>query len=320
MKIIDQTLLDTVSLKAKNNYRLRMNYNFHANMEEPVQRLLNALEPQTYLPPHRHLHSNKQEIFTVLRGVLLTILFDDHGNITQTIEINPAKGIYGMEIEPDIWHSFVVLESNTVIYEIKEGPFSPIGPEDMAPWAPKPEETVAAQKYIQHLLSHRPPTYEAHFTAEIAPTASIGNKTIIENNTIIGKNAKIGEQCKIHRNIYIDDNVEIGNKVKIQDNVMVPHGVTIEDGVFIGPGVAFTNDKWPRSITEKGELKTSTDWECTKTLVKYGASIGANATIVCGITIGEWAMIGAGAVVTKDVPAHALVIGNPAHIVRQKKI
>ncbi|WP_367881252.1 acyltransferase [uncultured Parabacteroides sp.] len=112
----------------------------------------------------------------------------------------------------------------------------------------------------------------------------------------------------------------MGNKVKIQDNVMVPHGVTIEDGVFIGPGVAFTNDKWPRSITEKGELKTSTDWECTKTLVKYGASIGANATIVCGITIGEWAMIGAGAVVTKDVPAHALVIGNPAHIVRQKKI
>lgn len=319
MKIIDQTLLDAVSQKAKENHRLRMNYNFHASMDEPVQRLLNALEPQTYLPPHRHLHAKKQEIFTVLRGAVLTFLFDDQGNITQTIEINPAKGTYGMEIEPDIWHSFVVLESNTVIYEIKEGPFSPIAPEDMAPWAPKPEETEAAQKYICNLLSHRPSGYMAHPTAEIASTASIGSKTIIENHTIIGENAKIGEQCKIHRNIYIDDDVCIGNKVKIQDNVMIPHGVTIEDGVFIGPSVAFTNDKWPRSITEDGELKTSADWVCSETLVKYGASIGANATIVCGITIGEWAMIGAGAVITKDVPPHALVIGNPARIVNTHK-
>lgn len=318
MKIIDQTLLDAVSQKAKENHRLRMNYNFHASMDEPVQRLLNALEPQTYLPPHRHLHANKQEIFTVLRGAVLTFLFDDQGNITQTIEINPAKGTYGMEIEPDIWHSFVVLESNTVIYEIKEGPFSPIAAEDMASWAPKPEETEAAQKYIYNLLSHRPTGYTAHPTAEIAPTASIGSKTIIENHTIIGENAKIGEQCKIHRNIYIDDDVCIGNKVKIQDNVMIPHGVTIEDGVFIGPSVAFTNDKWPRSITEDGELKTSADWVCSETLVKYGASIGANATIVCGITIGEWAMIGAGAVVTKDVPPHALVIGNPGKIINRK--
>lgn len=318
MKIIDQTLLDAVSQKAKENHRLRMNYNFHASMDEPVQRLLNALEPQTYLPPHRHLHAKKQEIFTVLRGAVLTFLFDDQGNITQTIEINPAKGTYGMEIEPDIWHSLVVLESNTVIYEIKEGPFSPIAPEDMAPWAPKPEETEAAQKYICNLLSHRPSGYMAHPTAEIASTASIGSKTIIENHTIIGENAKIGEQCKIHRNIYIDDDVCIGNKVKIQDNVMIPHGVTIEDGVFIGPSVAFTNDKWPRSITEDGELKTSADWVCSETLVKYGASIGANATIVCGITIGEWAMIGAGAVITKDVPPHALVIGNPGKIINRK--
>ena len=155
-----------------------------------------------------------------------------------------------MEIEPDIWHSFIILETNTVIYEIKQGPFAPIDPKDMAPWAPKPQETEAAQNYIQELLSAYQPQYIIHPTAEVAPSATIGNKTIIENHTIIGENAKIGEQCKIHRNIYVDNDVQIGNKVKIQDNVMIPHGVTIEDGVFIGPGVAFTNDKWPRSITE----------------------------------------------------------------------
>lgn len=320
MKIIDQTLLDSVSEQAKNNLRLRMNYNFHKEMDEPVQRLLNALEPNTYLPPHRHLHANKQEIFLVLRGSVVTFLFDEAGNITHTFEINPAKGNYGMEIEPEVWHSFVVLESGTVIYELKEGPFAPICPEDMAPWAPKPQETEAAQNYIQTLLSayRYSPGYTAHPTAEIASSATIGDKTIIENHTIIGRNAQIGQQCKIHRNIYIDDDVKIGNKVKIQDNVMIPHGVTIEDGVFIGPSVAFTNDKWPRSITEDGELKTSTDWICSPTTVKYGASIGANATIVCGITIGEWAMIGAGTVVTKDVPAHALVVGNPGRIINRK--
>lgn len=318
MKIIDSTLLNTVSEQAKTNSRLRMNYNFHKQMDEPVQRLLNALEPNTYLPPHRHLQAQKQEIFLVQRGSVLTFLFDDKGTITQIHEINPAKGVFGMEIEPDIWHSFIILETNTVIYEIKQGPFAPIDPKDMAPWAPKPQETEAAQNYIQELLSAYQPQYIIHPTAEVAPSATIGNKTIIENHTIIGENAKIGEQCKIHRNIYVDNDVQIGNKVKIQDNVMIPHGVTIEDGVFIGPGVAFTNDKWPRSITEDGELKTSEDWVCSETIVKYGASIGANATIVCGITIGEWAMIGAGAVVTKDVPAHAIVIGNPGRIINQK--
>ena len=316
IKVIDKALLDKVSQQAKVNSRLRMNHNFHKEMDEPVQRLLNALEPNTYLPPHRHLHSEKQEIFLVLRGAVLTFLFDDEGDITQTFEINPLKGNYGMEIDPSIWHSFVVLEKETVIYEIKEGPFAPIDPQDMAPWAPKPLEIEDAQVYIRNLLSTYQPIYVAHPSAEIAPTATIGNRTIIENNTIIGENAIIGEQCKIHRNIFIDNDVRIGNKVKIQDNVMIPHGVTIEDGVFIGPSVAFTNDKWPRAITEEGELKTSADWVCSETIVKYGASIGANATIVCGITIGEWAMIGAGSVVTKDVPPHAVVVGNPAKVMR----
>lgn len=151
----------------------------------------------------------------------------------------------------------------------------------------------------------------------IDPKAQVGEKTIIEEGTIVSANAVIGKECKIHRNIFIDEGVKIGNRVKIQDNVMVPHGVEFEDGVFIGPSVAFTNDLYPRSINKDGSLKDSSDWTVSKTMVKYGASIGANATIVCGVTIGEWAMVGAGSVVTKDVPPYTLVVGNPAKIVKK---
>ena len=151
----------------------------------------------------------------------------------------------------------------------------------------------------------------------IDPEARIGNKTIVEEGTIISANATIGSECKIHRNIFIDIDVVIGNRVKIQDNVMIPHGVTIEDGVFIGPSVAFTNDKFPRSINKDGTLKTGENWIVSETIVKYGASIGANATIVCGVTVGEWAMVGAGSVVTKDVPPYTLVMGNPASVVKK---
>lgn len=154
-------------------------------------------------------------------------------------------------------------------------------------------------------------------SAKIHETAVIGDNTLIEEHTIIAKNAIIGNNCKIHRNIFIDENVIIGNKVKIQDNVMIPHGVTIEDGVFIGPSVAFTNDKYPRAINPDGSLKTSSDWTVSSTLVKYGASIGANSTILCGITLGEWCMVGAGSVVTKDVPPYTLIQGNPAKIIRK---
>ncbi len=317
MRIINQNLLDSVSEQAKSNYRLRMNYNFHQKMEEPVQRLLNAIEPESYLPPHRHLHSGKQEIFLVLKGSVITYLFNDEGEVIEMVEVNPVKGVYGMEIEPNRWHAFIIQESGTVIYEIKEGPFVPVDPKDLAPWAPNPRDTEAAKAYMKKLRSLFKPVYDADKTTKIDPSAVIGQQTIIEQYTIIGKKVHIGEQCKIHRNIFIDDHVRIGNRVKIQDFVMIPHGVTIEDGVFIGPGVAFTNDKHPRAITDEGKLKTSSDWICSETLVKYGASIGANATVVCGVTIGEWAIIGAGAVVTKDVPAHAVIVGNPGKTLKQ---
>lgn len=150
----------------------------------------------------------------------------------------------------------------------------------------------------------------------IHPSARIGASTVIEEFSCIGAGATIGDECKIHRNVHIGEGVRIGNRVKIQDNVMIPPGVEIADGVFIGPSACFTNDKYPRAINPDGTLKSGSDWEISRTVVSYGASICANATIVCGVTIGEWAMVGAGAVVTRDVPPHSLAVGNPARITK----
>lgn len=152
--------------------------------------------------------------------------------------------------------------------------------------------------------------------AKIHETAIIGENTIVEEYTIIGEGVIIGKNCKIHRHIFIDDGVIIGNCVKIQDNVMIPHGVKLEDGVFVGPSVAFTNDLYPRSINKDGTIKSNEDWIVGETIIGYGASLGANSTIVCGVKIGEWAMIGAGAVVTKDIPPHCLAVGNPARVIK----
>jgi len=144
-----------------------------------------------------------------------------------------------------------------------------------------------------------------HPTAEVSETASIGKGTKIWNQAQIRNDAILGECCIISKNVYIDEHVVLGNRVKVQNNVNVYHGVVIEDDVFLGPSMTFTNDMFPRSFND--------NWKITDTIVKKGASIGANATIRCGIVIGEYAMIGAGSVVTKDVPPHALFVGNPAH-------
>ena len=152
-------------------------------------------------------------------------------------------------------------------------------------------------------------------TAKVSPDTKIGRNTVIDEYTIISSEVTIGDECKIHKNIFIDAGVSIGSRVKIQDGVMIPHGVSISDGVFIGPSVAFTNDKHPRSINKDGSLKTSRDWNVNKTQIGYGASLGANSTIICGVTIGKWAMVGAGSVVVHDVPDYALVVGCPAKII-----
>ena len=153
-----------------------------------------------------------------------------------------------------------------------------------------------------------------HPTAEISPLARIGEGTSIWHHAQIREAAQIGEKCIISKGVYIDTGVIIGDNVKIQNYVSVYHGVTIEDGVFIGPHVCFTNDLLPRAINPDGSLKLANDWVVTKTLIRRCASLGANSTIRCGATIGEWAMVGAGSVVTNDVPDHGLIWGNPARI------
>jgi len=148
-------------------------------------------------------------------------------------------------------------------------------------------------------------SYFSHPTAVIDEGASIGAGTKIWHFSHVMPKAVIGKNCNIGQNVYIDNNVTIGNGVKIQNNVSVYNGVVVEDEAFLGPSMVFTNVNNPRSFIErKNEFRV--------TLVRKGASIGANATVVCGHTIGEFAFVGAGSVVTRDVPAYALVVGNPA--------
>jgi len=153
-----------------------------------------------------------------------------------------------------------------------------------------------------------------HPTADVSPQAKIGEGTRIWHQAQVREGARIGRDCVIGKNVYIDRDVVIGDRVKLQNNVSVYHGVQIEDGVFIGPHVCFTNDKWPRAINPDGSLKGDADWEVSETCVRYGASIGAGAVILPGVTIGRFAMVAAGAVVTRDVPDHGLVMGVPAQL------
>lgn len=148
------------------------------------------------------------------------------------------------------------------------------------------------------------PNYFAHETAIIDQACEIGDGTKIWHFSHLMSGCKIGKNCNIGQNVFIASEVMIGNNVKIQNNVSVYTGVICEDDVFLGPSMVFTNVKNPRSaINRKSQYE--------KTLVKKGATIGANATILCGHTIGEYAFIGAGTVITKDVKPYALIVGNP---------
>jgi UDP-2-acetamido-3-amino-2,3-dideoxy-glucuronate N-acetyltransferase len=146
-----------------------------------------------------------------------------------------------------------------------------------------------------------------HESAYVDAGASVGAGTKIWHFCHVSPGARIGEKCSLGQNVFVANRVTIGKGVKIQNNVSVYEGVVLEDFVFCGPSMVFTNVKTPRSAFPRN---TSADYQETR--VRYGASIGANATVVCGVSIGEWAFVAAGAVVTKDVPAYALMAGVPA--------
>ncbi len=153
-----------------------------------------------------------------------------------------------------------------------------------------------------------------HPTADVAPEARIGPGTRIWHEAQVREGAVIGAQCNIGKGVYIDRDVVLGDRVKVQNGASIYRGVTIENGVYIGPHVSFANDKYPRAVKPDGSPKSDGDWELLTTLVREGASIGAGVVVLPGVTIGCWALVGAGAVVTRDVPDQAIVTGNPARV------
>lgn len=153
-----------------------------------------------------------------------------------------------------------------------------------------------------------------HPTAEVSPRAVLGEGTKIWHQAQVREGAVLGRNCIVGKGAYVDFGVQIGDNVKIQNRASVYHGVTLESGVFVGPHVIFTNDKLPRAVNADGSPKSDADWELGHILVKEGAALGAGSIIVTNVTIGRFAMVGAGAVVTRDVPDYGLVYGNPARL------
>jgi UDP-2-acetamido-3-amino-2,3-dideoxy-glucuronate N-acetyltransferase len=159
------------------------------------------------------------------------------------------------------------------------------------------------RRIVVDLTLHDTTPYIAHDTAVVEPGARIGDRTRVWHHAHLRDGAVVGADCVLGKNVYVDEGARIGDRVKVQNNVSVYAGVTLEDDVFVGPSAVFTNDRFPRS---------QGDWELVPTVVRRGASIGANACIVCGVEVGEWAAVGAGAVLTHSIAAHELVVGNPA--------
>ncbi|MGN6564806.1 MAG: acyltransferase [Thermomicrobiales bacterium] len=160
--------------------------------------------------------------------------------------------------------------------------------------------------------SQMDPPARIHPTAEVEAGATLGAGTSVWHQAQVRVGACVGARCIIGKGAYIDADVQIGDNCKIQNYALIYHGARLGHGVFVGPAAVLTNDRYPRAITPDGALKRADDWECGEILVDDGAAIGAGAIIVTGVHIGRFATIGAGAVVTHDVPPHALMIGSPA--------
>jgi len=151
-----------------------------------------------------------------------------------------------------------------------------------------------------------------HNTADVAATASIASSARIWHYAQVREDATIGENCIVGRGAYIGTGVEVGDNCKIQNYALVYEPAKLARGVFVGPAVVFTNDQFPRAINEDGSPKSADDWEAVGVTVNEGASIGAKSVCIAPVTIGAWALVGSGSTVVKDVPAFALVVGNPA--------
>jgi acetyltransferase-like isoleucine patch superfamily enzyme len=151
-----------------------------------------------------------------------------------------------------------------------------------------------------------------HPEANVSPRARLGEDVTIWQHTIVRGLAVVGDGTTIGSGSYVDAGVRIGARCKIQNGAMLYRGVTLEDGVFIGPGVVTTNDRYPRAITPEGTLKGAADWELRETLIRYGASVGAGAVLLSGITVGVFSVVAAGAVVSRSVAEHEIVGGVPA--------
>ena len=150
MQIIDPALISGLQQAAQNNPRLRKNHNFHTESSDPLQRMLNAIEPGSYVQPHRHIDPVKREMFIILTGRVVVFIFDDHGAITHSVMLDAAYGNLGIEIMPHEWHSIVSLEPGSVVFEVKDGPYSVADDKWFAPWAPQPG-TPEANTYLRSL-------------------------------------------------------------------------------------------------------------------------------------------------------------------------
>jgi len=156
------------------------------------------------------------------------------------------------------------------------------------------------------------PSARVHASADLEADVTVGPGTSIWHRVQVRTGARIGAECIIGRDAFIDEGVHLGDRVKVQNGALIYHGVTVEDGVFIGPGAILTNDRYPRAITSTGELAQAADWTVSPIVLHRGASVGAGAIVVAGIDVGSFALVGAGAVVTRPVADYALVVGNPA--------
>ena len=153
IQLIDNQLLDRITAEARASNRKRKNYNFHKEYSDTLQRLLNAMEPGTYIRPHKHENPDKREAFWIIRGTIAVVLFNEQGDVIDCHVLNRDKGCFGIDLPPRTWHCLISIESGSVAYEVKDGPYNPIDDKNFAPWAPPEADTYASTIWLEQLLN-----------------------------------------------------------------------------------------------------------------------------------------------------------------------